>query len=240
LFSFPRQFFSARPLQPEEEGRAQISRCASGAGGRTCQSESGPKGWRGLLAQRTPPMRAAAKRRSQAELGCGVGPRRGVYSERSRGGSQRSAAKGNLGVVEKQKGGSGVFAQRVTWALWWIAFQRCGESDMRRPERHGAMRQLELGVGPKSRRRKSESDPPEARKSAQAPGQYLGYSLQATRLLQMLLDGEPDSDEKHAGRQPGCRSRAGIVEDIWKLDPGGRRRDSSVGSDHIRDLRLGS
>ena len=36
-------------------------------------------GWRGVLAQRTPPMRAAAKRRSQAELGCGVGPRRGVY-----------------------------------------------------------------------------------------------------------------------------------------------------------------
>ena len=40
---------------------------------------SGPKGWRGVLAQRTPPMRAAAKRRSQAELGWGVGPRRGVY-----------------------------------------------------------------------------------------------------------------------------------------------------------------
>ena len=40
---------------------------------------SGPKGWRGVLAQRTPPMRAAAKRRSQAELGCGVGPRREVY-----------------------------------------------------------------------------------------------------------------------------------------------------------------
>jgi len=35
--------------------------------------------WRGLLAQRTPPMRAAAKRRSQAELGCGVGPRGRVH-----------------------------------------------------------------------------------------------------------------------------------------------------------------
>jgi hypothetical protein len=36
-------------------------------------------GWRGVLAQRTPPMRAAAKRRSHAELGGGVGPRGGVY-----------------------------------------------------------------------------------------------------------------------------------------------------------------
>ena len=36
-------------------------------------------GWRVVLAQRTPPMRAAAKRRSQAELGCGVGLRREVY-----------------------------------------------------------------------------------------------------------------------------------------------------------------
>jgi hypothetical protein len=36
-------------------------------------------GWRVVLAQRTPPLRAAAKRRSQAEFGCGVGPRRGVY-----------------------------------------------------------------------------------------------------------------------------------------------------------------
>jgi len=35
--SSPRQFFSARPLHLEQEGRAQISRCASGAGGRTCQ-----------------------------------------------------------------------------------------------------------------------------------------------------------------------------------------------------------
>ena len=79
-FAFiPAQFFSARPLHLEQEGRAQISRCASGAGGRTCQSEAARKGWRGVLAQRTPPMRAAAKRRSQAELGRGVGPRRGVY-----------------------------------------------------------------------------------------------------------------------------------------------------------------
>jgi hypothetical protein len=31
------------------------------------------------LAQRTPPMEAAAKRRAQAELGGGVGPRREVY-----------------------------------------------------------------------------------------------------------------------------------------------------------------
>jgi hypothetical protein len=32
-----------------------------------------------VLAQRTPPMRAAAKRRSQAGLGSGAEPRRGVY-----------------------------------------------------------------------------------------------------------------------------------------------------------------
>ena len=75
--------FSARPSHNEQEGRAQISRCASGAGGRTCQSESGPKGWRGLLAQRTPPMRAAAKRRSQVESAWGVGPRREVYGARA-------------------------------------------------------------------------------------------------------------------------------------------------------------
>ena len=36
-------------------------------------------GWRVVLAQRTPPLRAAAKRRSQAELACGVGPRCEVY-----------------------------------------------------------------------------------------------------------------------------------------------------------------
>ena len=36
-------------------------------------------GWRVVLAQRTPPLRAAAKRRSQAEVGCGAGPRGEVY-----------------------------------------------------------------------------------------------------------------------------------------------------------------
>ena len=35
--------------------------------------------WQDVLAERTPPMRAAAKRRSQAESGWRVGPRRGVY-----------------------------------------------------------------------------------------------------------------------------------------------------------------
>ena len=74
-----RATFFAGTSQPELEVPAQISRCASGAGGRTCQSEAARMGWRGVLAQRTPPMRAAAKRRSQAELGGGVGPRRGVY-----------------------------------------------------------------------------------------------------------------------------------------------------------------
>ena len=69
-------------------------RCVSGAGGRTCQryrlaqQEVGivfaQRTWRVVLAERTPPMRAAAKRRSQAELGCGVGPRRGVYGALAR------------------------------------------------------------------------------------------------------------------------------------------------------------
>jgi len=35
--------------------------------------------WQDVLAQRAPPLRAAAKRRSQAELRCGAGPRREVY-----------------------------------------------------------------------------------------------------------------------------------------------------------------
>src|SRR5216683_1704926 len=48
-FHHRENFFSARPLHLEQEGRAQISRCASGAGGRTCQSESDPKGWHGVL-----------------------------------------------------------------------------------------------------------------------------------------------------------------------------------------------
>jgi len=48
-------------------------------------------GWRVVLAQRTPPMRAAAKRRSQAELGAERG-RDAKFTERSWGGSQRSAA----------------------------------------------------------------------------------------------------------------------------------------------------
>src|SRR5271155_4405675 len=38
LFSFPHNFFPLGPLKTELEVRAQISRCASGAGGRTCQS----------------------------------------------------------------------------------------------------------------------------------------------------------------------------------------------------------
>src|SRR5260370_40382388 len=37
-FAFiPAQLFPRGPLKTEMEGRAQISRCASGAGGRTCQ-----------------------------------------------------------------------------------------------------------------------------------------------------------------------------------------------------------
>ena len=57
-------------------------------------------GWRVVLAQRTPPMRAAAKRRSQAELGCGVGPRRGVYGALA----GRLTAERREPVVGKQEG----------------------------------------------------------------------------------------------------------------------------------------
>src|SRR5260370_42597479 len=51
--------------------------------GREYTSESGPKGWRGLLEQRTPPLRAA---RSGAAwvAGKGGGPRRGVYGALAR------------------------------------------------------------------------------------------------------------------------------------------------------------
>ena len=41
-------FFPRGPYTSEQEGRAQISRCASGAGGRTCQSETARMGWRGV------------------------------------------------------------------------------------------------------------------------------------------------------------------------------------------------
>ncbi len=43
--------------------------CVSGAGGRTCRSEASRQGWRGVLAEHTPPLRAAVKRRrgGQAE-----------------------------------------------------------------------------------------------------------------------------------------------------------------------------
>ena len=50
------------------------------------------KGWRVLLAQRTPPLRAAAKRsRMGRRRGKGTG-RDAEFTERSWGGSQRSAA----------------------------------------------------------------------------------------------------------------------------------------------------
>src|SRR5216683_8365402 len=64
------QLFSARPLHPEMEGRAQIPRCASGAGGRTCHSEAARMGWRVVLAKRAPPLRAA---RSGADGCVGTG-----------------------------------------------------------------------------------------------------------------------------------------------------------------------
>ena len=51
------------------------------------------------------------------------------------------------------------------------------------------MRQLELGVHPPPAG--PQKKPKEkARRSAQVPAQFLGYSLQQTRLLQLLLDGQ--------------------------------------------------
>ncbi len=72
------------------------------------------------------------------------------------------------------------------------------------------MRQLELGVGSPARKAK-ESNPP-ARRSAQAPGQYLGYSLQATRLLQILLEGES-----------GATYSLELFEDVGEEQRDGRR-----------------
>jgi hypothetical protein len=44
-----RATFFAGTSQPELEVPAQISRCASGAGGRTCQSGAARMGWRVVL-----------------------------------------------------------------------------------------------------------------------------------------------------------------------------------------------
>lgn len=71
------------------------------------------------------------------------------------------------------------------------------------------MRQLELGVG--SPAKAKESNPP-PRKSAQAPGQYLGYSLQTTRLLQILLEGES-----------GATYSLELFEDVGEEQRDGRR-----------------
>jgi len=75
-----RRFLDARAERAAGRARAKAARM----------------GWRVVLAQRTPPMRAAAERRSQAELGCGVGPRRGVYGARA----------GRLTAVRRDRFGS--------------------------------------------------------------------------------------------------------------------------------------
>ena len=89
LLSFPRNIF-AGTSQPELEVPAQISRCASGAGGRTCQSESGPNG----LARRASAANATNESGSEAEIAGGMGDavrgRDAEFTERSRGGSQRN------------------------------------------------------------------------------------------------------------------------------------------------------
>src|SRR5208282_317201 len=72
------------------------------------------------------------------------------------------------------------------------------------------MRQLELGVGSPARKAKESNPPP--RRSAQAPGQYLGYSLQATRLLQILLEGES-----------GATYSLELFEDVGEEQRDGRR-----------------
>ncbi len=64
------QLFPRGSLTNEQESRAQISRCASGAGGRTCHSEAARMGWRVVLAKRAPPLRAA---RSGADGCVGTG-----------------------------------------------------------------------------------------------------------------------------------------------------------------------
>ena len=50
------QLFPRGPLTGIGGPCADVCRCASGAGGRSCQSEAARQGWRGVLVQRTPPI----------------------------------------------------------------------------------------------------------------------------------------------------------------------------------------
>src|SRR6266851_9809013 len=52
-----RATFPRGPLTEFGGPCADFCRCASEAGGRPCQSEAARQGWRGVLAQRTPPIR---------------------------------------------------------------------------------------------------------------------------------------------------------------------------------------
>ena len=54
--SSPRHF-SRRPPTRIWRSQRRFRRCASGAGGRTCQSGAAPESWRVVLVQRTPPLR---------------------------------------------------------------------------------------------------------------------------------------------------------------------------------------
>ena len=120
------------------------------------------------------------------------------------------------------------------------------------------MRQLELGVGSPPPRGKGTKQPP--RRSAQAPGQYLGYSLQTTRLLQILLDGESGatyslelfedvgeeqrdgaqsshSDKEHLDRVIRSPITCGrILEDICQLGRRCRGWNTPSEQDHLRAL----
>ena len=85
---------------------ARVERAAGRA-----RAKAARMGWRGVLAQRTPPMRAAAKRRSQAELGCGVGPRREVYGALA--GRLTAKRRGMLSAARRGM----ILMDRKTW--WW-------------------------------------------------------------------------------------------------------------------------
>jgi len=55
------QFLSARPSQPEQEGRAQIPKMRERSGRQAVPQRSGPTGWHGVLAQGTPPHKSGGE-----------------------------------------------------------------------------------------------------------------------------------------------------------------------------------
>jgi len=92
-------------------------RCASGAGGRPCHSAAARTGWHGVLAQRTPPIRAAAKRR------------RGLGQGRLRDGRERQSLRSPSGRRTAQRRESRKFRQKC---VGWFQRMRGRADEFRR------------------------------------------------------------------------------------------------------------